>query len=290
MTRPPALRWVAEAVVAGVVLGAAARLAMRVLAWLSGTAGGFSRGGSVEIVVFGALLGAPVALAVFGIRQWRRWEHAWVGVWVGLALYLAAVVRPSPSAQSALAASPLAGWQIFAIFGAVFLAFGAWIDFRWHAVTRRPVPLTLRASLASLAMPGMVAGVVPAIILSGGTASAPPPAALVGYALVAAGLCLLLTCIVGFAREGHGTLAPYDPPGALVARGPYRFTRNPMYVGVLAILGGLALARWSVALAIYAVLVATAFTTFVLAYEEPHLEREFGASYREYKSRVRRWL
>ena len=291
-SRPSIVRLVAEAVLAGVLLGTAARVAMRVLVWLAGTAGGFSRGGSVEIVVFGAILGAPVALAVLAIRQWRGWQHPWVGVWTALTLYLAAVARPSPSAQDALASSPLPAWQIVFVFGTAFLAFGLWIDMRWHAMTGRRPPLTLRASLAALAMPGIVAGVVPALIVGQGspTASAPPVAIAAGCAIAAAGLFLLLTCIVGFAKEGEGTLAPYDPPQALVIRGPYRYTRNPMYAGVLAILGGLALARWSGPLAIYAAGVAAAFVTFVRVYEEPRLERQFGDSYRRYKSRVPRWL
>lgn len=288
--RPSAAVWLAEAVVAGLLLGLGARLVMRGLAWLSGSPGGFSRGGSVEIVVFGAMLGAPIALAVFAIRQWRRWEHAWIGVWVALALYLGAAARPSPSARSALAASPLAPWQIFLAFGLVFLAFGAWIDLRWHRATGRRVPLTFRASLATLAMPGMVAGLVPALILRGSASPVTTAATAAGYGLVAAGLGLLITCIVGFAREGRGTLAPYDPPDALVARGPYRFTRNPMYVGVVTILIGLSLAHWSASLAVYAAGVATAFVTFVRLYEEPRLERQFGDSYRTYKARVPRWL
>lgn len=121
-------RWMAEAILAGVLLGTAARLAMRVLAWLAGSAGGFSRGGSVEIVVFGALLGAPIALALFLLRQWRGWTHPWIGLWTALALYIGALARPSPSAQAALASSPLPGWQVLLIFGLVFFAFGLWID------------------------------------------------------------------------------------------------------------------------------------------------------------------
>lgn len=131
------VRMLVEAVIAGALLGATARLAMRVLAWLAGGQGGFSRGGSVEIVVFGALLGAPVALAVFALRRWRGWSHPWVGVWTAAALYLGALVRPSPSAQSALAASPLPGWVILGVFGLVFVAFGLWIDLRWRALSRR---------------------------------------------------------------------------------------------------------------------------------------------------------
>jgi protein-S-isoprenylcysteine O-methyltransferase Ste14 len=263
---------------------------MRVLVWLAGTGGGFSRGGSVEIVAFGALLGAPIAMAILLLRQWRGWPYPWIGLWSALALYIGALARPSPSAQAALASSPLPGWQIVLTFGLVFLAFGLWIDLRWHALTGRRPPLSLRASLATIAMPGMVAGVVPFVILQGSASSAPTLAVASGYALVVLGLALLVSCIVGFARDGHGTLAPYDPPVALVAQGPYRYTRNPMYVGVLAILGGLALARWSTPLAVYAAGVATAFVVFVRMYEEPRLERQFGDSYADYKSVVPRWL
>ena len=280
----------AEAILAGVLLGTAARLAMRVVVWLAGSTGGFSRGGSVEIVVFGALLGTPVALAIFTVRQWRGWQHPWVGVWTGIALYLAAVARPSPSAQSALATSPVPGWQIVLLFGLVFVIFGLWIDLRWHVATGRRLPLALRASLATLAMPAVVAGVVPLLILKGSPSAAPLAAVATGCVLVAAGAGLLLACIVDFARDGHGTLAPYDPPDALVAGGPYRYTRNPMYVGVLVILAGLALARWSAPLAIYAAGVATAFVVFVREYEEPRLERQFGEAYRAYRSGVPRWL
>ena len=139
-------------------------------------------------------------------------------------------------------------------------------------------------------MPGVVAGVVPQLILRSSAHAAPVAATVAGAALIVVGLVLLLTCIVGFAREGGGTLAPYDPPAALVIRGPYRYTRNPMYVGVLAILAGLAVANWSVALSLYAVGVATAFATFVLLYEEPWLERRFGDDYRRYKAAVPRWI
>jgi protein-S-isoprenylcysteine O-methyltransferase Ste14 len=288
--RVPLVRWIAEAILAGGLLGAAARLAMRALAWLAGTSGGYSRGGSVEIVVFGALLGAPIALAIVLLRQWRGWRHPWIGLWIALALYLGALARPSPSAQAALASSPLPAWTILLVFGLVFVAFGLWIDLRWHALTGRRPPLALRAGLATMAMPGMVAGIVPFAILRGSTSFAPTLAVASGSALVALGLALLVSCIVGFARDGHGTLAPYDPPDALVASGPYRYTRNPMYLGVLAILAGLALARWSAPLAIYAAGVATAFAVFVRVYEEPRLERQFGDAYRAYTSRVPRWL
>ena len=263
---------------------------MRALSWLAGAPSGFSTGGSLEIVVFGTLLGAPIALAVFGLRQWRRWAHPWVGLWTSLLLFAALAARPSPSARSALAASPLPGWTILLIFAVLFALFGLWIDVRWHRRVGRQVPLTLRSSAAALLMPGMVAGVIPQLILRGSTGEATALAIVAGSLLAAAGLALLVSCIFRFASEGGGTLAPYDPPGTLVARGPYRFTRNPMYVGVLAILLGLSLANASWPLLGYAAFVAACFCVFVMAVEEPSLEQQFGDSYRRYKADVPRWI
>ena len=85
-------------------------------------------------------------------------------------------------------------------------------------------------------------------------------------------------------------LEPWKPSSALVTSGPYRFTRNPMYVGMAALYLGIALAfgyLWSVAL-LAVVLVVIDRT--VIAREERYLERRFGESYREYRTRVRRWL
>ncbi len=124
--------WFLEALVAGFLLGCGARVAMRVLSWLAGTRAGFSTEGSVEIVVFGTLLGLPIALGVFVLRNWRGWTHRWVGLWTSLGIFVALAARPSPSAQSALAATPLPGAAIVLVFGVLFALFGLWIDARWH--------------------------------------------------------------------------------------------------------------------------------------------------------------
>lgn len=126
------LTWFVEALVAGLLLGFGARVAMRVLSWFAGTSAEFSTGGSVEIVVFGTLLGAPLALGVFLLRRWRGWTHPWVGLWTSLGVFAALAARPSPSAQSALAASPLPGAAIILIFGVLFAVFGLWVDARWR--------------------------------------------------------------------------------------------------------------------------------------------------------------
>lgn len=110
-----------------------------------------------------------------------------------------------------------------------------------------------------------------------------------GAPLIALGVALLLWAGFGFSFVGRGTPNPADAPNELVVWGPYRWVRNPMYVAVLAIVVGEALA-FSLSLLVYAALVWLAFHAFVGLYEEPTLERRFGASYVEYKRRVPRWI
>ena len=105
-----------------------------------------------------------------------------------------------------------------------------------------------------------------------------------------AGLAVLCWCAVQFVRQGHGTPAPVDPPKELVAAGLYRYVRNPMYVGVLLTAAGHPLWFGSVRLAGYVLLLWLVFQIFVVLYEEPHLLKTFGASYREYCQSVPRWI
>ncbi len=138
--------------------------------------------------------------------------------------------------------------------------------------------------------PGTVAGLAPWLVLG---ATYPPlswPAAVPGGLLILAGVALLLDAFVRFARQGVGTPAPIAPTQNLVVSGPYRFVRNPMYVAVLAIIMGQALAFLSWPVAIYGLVVLAAVTTFVVAYEEPTLTEQFGDSYRRYLAAVPRWL
>jgi protein-S-isoprenylcysteine O-methyltransferase Ste14 len=83
---------------------------------------------------------------------------------------------------------------------------------------------------------------------------------------------------------------PFKPTEALVTTGPYRFTRNPMYVGMAALYIALALVfglLWAFAFLPFVILV---IDRQVIAREEPYLERLFGQEYLDYKKRVRRWL
>ncbi|HTL04900.1 MAG TPA: methyltransferase [Gemmatimonadales bacterium] len=116
------------------------------------------------------------------------------------------------------------------------------------------------------------------------------PLELAGLALAALGGGLALWCIAAFALIGKGTPAPFDPPRTLVIRGPYRYVRNPMYLGAALALGGAALFYRSLPLLGYTALFLLITHLFVLVYEEPALRRLFGDDYAAYSTRVSRWL
>lgn len=97
-------------------------------------------------------------------------------------------------------------------------------------------------------------------------------------------------CAWDFAFAGRGTPAPFDPPKILVARGLYRFVRNPMYVSILMVLLGESLLLKSLLLLRYAAIWLVIVHVFVLLYEEPTLRRKFGASYEQYCKDVGRWI
>lgn len=146
----------------------------------------------------------------------------------------------------------------------------------------------LRALLAFLACPGVVALVVPSLIALGGTPS--PVVHPAGYVLMGGGLALLMWCVRDFYVAGKGTLAPWDPPRSLVVVGLYRWSRNPMYVAVTLILLGWAVAYASRALLIYALIVMIAFHLRVVYGEEPWLAKTHGDAWERYRREVRRWV
>jgi protein-S-isoprenylcysteine O-methyltransferase Ste14 len=116
------------------------------------------------------------------------------------------------------------------------------------------------------------------------------PVHVFGLVWIGLGAALLAACIWRFAREGRGTLSPVDPPRHLVARGLYRYVRNPMYLSVTAIVLGELLLTRSSALLAYWVIWFVAVNVFVIGYEEPTLRRQFGDSYERYLRTVPRWI
>ena len=148
----------------------------------------------------------------------------------------------------------------------------------------------LRSLLFLILAPGMVAGYIPLALLRNGTQLETGIFAYLAFPLWLIGTVILLWSFWNFLAQGRGTPAPIDPPKEMVATGFYRYVRNPMYVGVLAIITGhfLWFGYWN--LLIYVVIVFLAFHTFVTYYEEPNLKRKFGAAYEDYLKRVPRWI
>jgi protein-S-isoprenylcysteine O-methyltransferase Ste14 len=93
-----------------------------------------------------------------------------------------------------------------------------------------------------------------------------------------------------FGLEGLGTPSPIAPTQKLVVTGLYRYVRNPMYVAVVAVILGQALLFGDWRLLWYAALFWLACRIFVVVYEEPTLERTFGAEYEDFRANVPRWI
>jgi protein-S-isoprenylcysteine O-methyltransferase Ste14 len=136
-------------------------------------------------------------------------------------------------------------------------------------------------------VPGIVAGLVPWRLTNWEVEEPLPywlPLRLVGAGLIVAGLAVLVDAFARFVLEGLGTPAPVAPTEHLVVGGLYRYVRNPMYLAVAATIVGQALLLGQLILLPYAV------WAFVRWYEEPTLERQFGAEYDEYRGAVPAWL
>lgn len=111
-----------------------------------------------------------------------------------------------------------------------------------------------------------------------------------GWLLALLGALLALWCIATFVARGRGTPAPFDPPREFVTAGPYRYVRNPMYIGGFGALLGAGLIVGSPSIVGLAFLFLLLTHLLVLLYEEPALTRRFGDPYLHYKSSVGRWL
>jgi protein-S-isoprenylcysteine O-methyltransferase Ste14 len=112
----------------------------------------------------------------------------------------------------------------------------------------------------------------------------------VGVLIGAVGWLLLDGAATRLFARAKTNMAPFKPSTVLVTEGPYRFTRNPMYVGMAFLYLALAFAIglvWPLAVLPFVLL---AVDRLVISREEPYLERTFGEDYRAYRARVRRWL
>jgi protein-S-isoprenylcysteine O-methyltransferase Ste14 len=111
----------------------------------------------------------------------------------------------------------------------------------------------------------------------------------IGYALVLIGLGLAISAAGGFMRA-RTTLDPHGTVSNIVTSGPYRFSRNPIYLGFVCLLIGFPFIfriYWGL---ILSPLLIVLMNLLVIRHEEAYLEKKFGERYTSYKSRVRRWL
>jgi protein-S-isoprenylcysteine O-methyltransferase Ste14 len=145
-----------------------------------------------------------------------------------------------------------------------------------------------RAVIAFLALPGVVALLIPSVVTW--HSGSPKGLRLLGLIPMVVGAAGLLTCVREFYRTGRGTLATWDPPRHLVAVGLYRYTRNPMYLSVLLMLSGWAGLSASGWLLVYAAAVGLIFHLHVVLAEEPWLAASFGETWHSYSNAVPRWL
>lgn len=149
--------------------------------------------------------------------------------------------------------------------------------------------LLLKNILFTLLIPGTVSVYVPlwlARTVTGGQHWWNWP----GVLILGIGTGILLRCVWNFGKRGQGTPFPPDPPKKLVSGSFYSSTRNPMYIGVLAMILGWAIWFGSGSVALYGVAVFLVFHLFVVFYEEPALSKQFGDQYREYCQKVPRWF
>ena len=157
--------------------------------------------------------------------------------------------------------------------------------------------LWIRGLIFTVLVPGVVGFLLPSMVdpgahCAGGNWDA-------GWIAIAAGTLVYLWCLLLFLAAG-GTPAVFftrplrfligEPPEGLVHGGLYRFSRNPMYMGVLTAIFGQAILFASPRIAVYGCVVFACFYLIVVLVEEPHLRATRGRPYEEYCRTVPRWI
>jgi protein-S-isoprenylcysteine O-methyltransferase Ste14 len=136
----------------------------------------------------------------------------------------------------------------------------------------------------------IVAGIVPWLLTRWDGQQSSEWIKALGVVVLLIGGALIVETTTRFALQGRGTPAPWAPPERFVERGSYRFVRSPMYLGVLLLVLGQGLLLGRAVLYAWTVAAWLIFTGFLVFYEEAQLSERFGASYDDYRRRVRRWL
>lgn len=112
---------------------------------------------------------------------------------------------------------------------------------------------------------------------------------LIGKGLMAAGIVLALCCVALFLLR-RTTLIPFGSASQLLTCGPYRFSRNPMYVSLVLVYFGVAVSLAQLCSLLLLPLPVAAIQTVVIPFEESRMQSLFGNDFVEYCARVRRWL
>lgn len=115
------------------------------------------------------------------------------------------------------------------------------------------------------------------------------PVQIIGLAMAAGGL-VVIAIALGLFRSSKTRPEPWQPASNLVISGLYRFTRNPMYLGMASLSLGIALAFTSLPGVLLSVAALVIIDRYVIPREEAYLTRRFGPDYGAYKASVRRWL
>jgi protein-S-isoprenylcysteine O-methyltransferase Ste14 len=157
--------------------------------------------------------------------------------------------------------------------------------------------LWLQGLIFSILVPGVVAFYVPQELRNGHAAAGGWWS--LGWIAFVLGALIYLRCLFDFLRAG-GTPAIFftrpvravlgEEPNQVVRSGLYRYSRNPMYLGVFIAIAGQALVYRSIRIAIYLLIAVVFFHCVVVFIEEPHLARARGSAYDDYRRRVPRWL
>ncbi len=142
----------------------------------------------------------------------------------------------------------------------------------------------------TILVPGTFVGALPIVLGVASRTSGSAGSRLAGLFLVLAGAGIYIWAATAFVREGKGTPSPTAPPQQFVALGPYRYVRNPIYVGELIVVIGLAAILGSALVLIYASGLFAILHLFIVTFEEPGLRRRFGGAYDEYLREVDRWF
>jgi protein-S-isoprenylcysteine O-methyltransferase Ste14 len=116
-----------------------------------------------------------------------------------------------------------------------------------------------------------------------------PPVTFIGILIIVAGLSLAFWCRTLFVRN-QTTLSPYESPSVLLTTGPFRISRNPVYLAMAVLLFGSAILMGTLVPFVFPVVFVVIIQVLFIPDEERRLEEVFGGEYREYTRRVRRWI